>query len=89
MKLIKKFHVGLLSVIAGATRLSSLGQVESRAAGLKSIEPFEEARQAAKQTGKPLLVFIGDMSACKDCQAFTNSVCMQQAFIEFASTNLI
>ena len=51
--------------------------VTTCAAELKWIEPFEAAKQEAKQAGKPMLVFIGNTDACKDCQAFVKSVCTQ------------
>ena len=59
------------------------------AAELKWVEPFAAARQEAQQTGKPMLVFIGNTEACKDCQAFTNSVCTQPELADFAAKNLI
>lgn len=61
----------------------------ARAAELKWVEPFDVAKQEAKQTGKPMLVFIGNTEVCKDCQAFVNSVCAQQEFIDYAALNLI
>ena len=59
------------------------------AAELKWTEPFAAAKEEAKRTGKPMLVFIGNTEGCKDCQAFTNAVCTQQEFVEFAEKNLI
>jgi len=56
---------------------------------LKWIAPFEAAKQEAKKTGKPLFVFIGNLDGCKDCQAFTNSVCTQPTFVDYAAKNLI
>jgi thioredoxin-related protein len=65
------------------------GQVPDSAAGLKWMEPFEVAKLEAKKTGKPMLVFVGNTDACKDCQAFTNSVCKQPEFVDYAVKNLI
>ena len=65
------------------------GQVSKLAAEIKWTEPFDVAKQEAKKTGKPMLVFVGNTDACKDCQAFANSVCTQQAFVDYAATNLI
>jgi thioredoxin-related protein len=56
---------------------------------LKWVEPFDAAKQEAKRTNKPMLVFIGNTDFCKDCQAFTNGVCTSQALIDYAATNLI
>jgi len=60
-----------------------------RAAEPKWVEAFEAAKQEAKQTGKPMLVFIGNIESCKECQAFTDSVCASQEFLDYASTNLV
>ena len=59
------------------------------AAELKWTEPFDAAKQEAKQSGKPMLVFVGNPEVCKDCQAFVKSVCRQPEFVEYAATNLI
>jgi thioredoxin-related protein len=64
-------------------------QVAKPAAEIHWVEPFDAAKQEAKQTGKPMLVFIGSTDFCKDCQAFTNSVCTSQEFIDYAAINLV
>lgn len=63
--------------------------VHARAAELKWIEPFEAARQAAKQAGKPMLVFVGDLERCKECKPFLNSTCSDEAFVRYAAEHLI
>ena len=79
----------LLLGIALATTLAIIGQIESRAAELKWTEPFDVAKQEAKRSGKPMLVFIGNIEVCKDCQAFVKSVCTQPDFVDYAATDLI
>ncbi len=59
------------------------------AAEIKWVEPYEAAKQEAKKTGKSMLVFVGNTDACKDCQAFINTVCLHPEFIEYAAQNLI
>jgi alpha-L-fucosidase len=66
-----------------------LAGMGAHAAELKWIEPYEAAKQEAKRTGKPMLVFIGNLESCKDCQAFTNELCTAPAFMEYAAANLV
>jgi len=47
-----------------AAMLMGVG-LTAQAAELKWVEPFDVAMPEAKQTGKPLLVFIGDTDLCK------------------------
>ena len=72
-----------------ATAVLMTTGLNAYASELRWSEPFDAAKQEAKRTGKPMLVFIGNIEVCKDCQAFTNSVCTQQEFVDFAATNLI
>lgn len=57
--------------------------------GIKWTEPYEAARQEAKQSGKAMLVFVGNLEGCKDCQKFIPAVCSQPEFIAFANANLV
>ena len=59
------------------------------AAELKWQLPFEAAEQQARQTGKPMLIFVGNPSGCKDCRDFIQTVCSQPELIAFATENLI
>jgi thioredoxin-related protein len=80
MTTLKKYLAAALFIMLG---------LHSYAAELKWIDSFEAAKQEAKQTGKPMLVFVGNTDACKDCQAFVSSVCLQPEFIDYSSKNLI
>ncbi len=51
--------------------------------------PYEAAAQRAKETRKPMLVFVGDPSDCKDCKEFLQTVCSQPEFVTFAGENLV
>ena len=66
-----------------------LAGMESNAAELKWTEPFEAAKQEAMQTGKPMLVFVGNTEACPDCQEFATKVCEDQVFVAFANENIV
>lgn len=68
--------------------LMALG-LRSGAAELKWIEPFDAAKLEAKKTGKPMLVFIGNLDSCKYCKSFAESVLIQPELSEYASTNLV
>jgi thioredoxin-related protein len=81
--------LALLAIAPAASGAESSPITKASAAGLKWLEPFEEAKQEAKQAGKPMLVFIGNTDGCKDCQAFVNSVCTQPEFVDYAAKNLI
>jgi len=76
-------------VIFAVICFTTLFRIDSYAVVLQWTEYYEAALQEAKTTGKPMLVFIGNTEACKDCQAFANSVCTQQQLIDYASKNLI
>jgi thioredoxin-related protein len=78
-----------LSPVVHGADAPAVGTIANPAAELKWIDTFEAAKQEAKQTGKPMLVFVGNTDACKDCQAFVSSVCLQPEFIEYAAQNLI
>jgi hypothetical protein len=58
-------------------------------ADLQWLLPYEAAAQKAKETQKPMLVFVGDLEGCKDCKEFVAAVCSQPEFIDFANKNLI
>ena len=81
MNILKSIYLSFVVLIAA--------WLNAFAAELKWIEPFAAAKQEAKQTGKPMLVFIGRPETCKDCQAFVNSVCTQPEFVDYAEKNLI
>jgi len=85
----KKRRYRLAKVIFAVICFTALFRVDSRAAELKWIEPFDSARLEAKKTGKPMLVFIGNTDICKDCKAFVTTVCTQQKLIDYADKNLI
>jgi hypothetical protein len=51
--------------------------------------PYETALQEAKNSGKPMLVFVGNKQLCPDCQKFIKTVCIEPEFIAFAKENLI
>ena len=92
MKMIQKIIViGLC--LSAASLTATNGRAEKStvqpADGLKWIEPYETARQEAKQSGKPMLVFVGDPSDCPECKEFIPAVCSQPEFIAFAKANLI
>ena len=81
--------LGLLTITPSVDGAESSPVSKTSTTGFKWIEPFEAAKQEAKKTGKPMLVFIGNTDVCKDCQAFSNSVCTQPEFVDFAAKNLI
>jgi hypothetical protein len=81
--------MNVMKIRSLATAVLIATGLDTYAVELKWVEPFEAAKQEAKRTGKPMLVFIGNTDVCKDCQAFTNSVCTQSEFVAYAATNLI
>jgi hypothetical protein len=83
--------LGLLAMAPSvyAADAMPVGQVTKPAAEIKWVEPFETAKQAAKQADKPMLVFIGNTEKCPDCQEFIKTVCTKPEFINYAATNLI
>ena len=94
MKPIPILNILLLSLVpitptVHGAEAADAAKVSESAGGLKWIDSFEAARQEAKQTGKPMLVFVGNTDACKDCQSFTNTVCTQPEFMDFAATHLV
>lgn len=66
--------LALLAITPSVFGAESSPISKASATDFKWIEPFEAAKQEAKKTGKPMLVFIGNTDVCKDCQAFANSV---------------
>lgn len=79
----------MLNMRSAAVAVLLVAALEAPAASLGWLEPFEAAGQEAKQTGKPMLVFIGNTDSCPDCKAFTTWVCAQQEFIDYAATHLV
>jgi thioredoxin-related protein len=77
------------SLVQAADAPRAGGQVTKPIAELEWIEPFEVAKQEAKQSGKPMLVFIGNTEHCQDCRVFTHSVCTSQELMDYAATHLI
>ena len=59
------------------------------ASDVQWILPYEAAAQRAKETRKPMLVFVGNPSECKDCKEFFQSVCSHPEFVAFAGENLV
>jgi hypothetical protein len=82
-------HLTVYTSMLAMSVLSYVAIAQPATNELKWIEPFETAKQEAKKTGKPMLVFIGDTDVCKECQAFANSVLTSQELIDFAADNLI
>jgi alpha-L-fucosidase len=80
MRIKKYVSVGLL--------LGGL-QWSASAAELQWQLPYEAAAARAKETRKPLLVFVGNLEECKDCKEFLQEVCSKPEFIAFAKENLV
>lgn len=59
------------------------------AAELNWRETFQAAKEEAGQSGKPMLVFIGNTSACADCKTFVESACKNDEFAAFANETLV
>ena len=66
-----------------------IGQWSAFGADLNWQLPFEVAEQQSIQTGKPMLVFVGKPSDCKDSKEFIQTVCSQAEFTAFARESLI
>lgn len=67
----------------------TFSHAEVKAAELKWTEPFEAAKQEAKQTGKPMLVWVGSLDDCQECKPFLNTICTQPEFVDYAGKNLV
>lgn len=59
------------------------------AAELQWHLPYPAAAQHAKETHKPMLVFVGAPSHCDKCRQFLETVCSHPEFIAFASESLV
>ena len=76
----------LVAAIGHGLAAESVDQAPS---GPEWRESFAVAKEEAKTTGKPMLVFIGNTESCPDCQEFIKTVCTKPEFIAFAKENLI